>query len=167
MILASANAAISPGGMALGGWRTGRRRKDMVSSCGSVWGRIAPPPDGEFVGGGVGPLKTMTVTATGSVLARWRDDESAAGRTMVLARWRDNEAAVTTVLARWRDDESAATTVLARWRDDESAAGRTTVLARWRDDESAAGRTMVLARWRDDESAARQKARGSPPACNH
>ena len=44
----------------------------------------------------------MTVTATGSVLARWRDDESAAGRT----------------------------TMLARWRDDESAAGRTTVLAR-------------------------------------
>jgi hypothetical protein len=66
MILASANAAISPGGMARGGWRTGRRRKEKVLSCGSVWGRIAPPPDGEFVGGGYfGPLKTMTVTATG------------------------------------------------------------------------------------------------------
>jgi hypothetical protein len=35
------------------------------------------------------------------------------------------------VLARWRDDESAAgrTTVLAHWRDDESVAGRTMVLA--------------------------------------
>jgi len=25
------------------------------------------------------------------VLARWRDEESAAGRTMVLARWHDDE----------------------------------------------------------------------------
>jgi hypothetical protein len=35
------------------------------------------------------------------------------------------------VLACWRDDKSAAgrTTVLAHWRDDESAAGRTMVLA--------------------------------------
>jgi len=69
MILASANAAISPGGMALGGWRTGRRRKERVSSCGSVWGRIAPPPEEEFVGGDglFGPSKTMTVTATGGL----------------------------------------------------------------------------------------------------
>ena len=82
----------------------------MVSSCGSVWGRIAPPPDGEFVGGGVGPLKTMTVTATGMVLARWRDDESAAGRMMVVTRWRDDKSSAgrTMVLARWRDNESAA-----------------------------------------------------------
>ena len=43
----------SRGGVALGGWRTGSRRKERVSTCGSVWGRIAPPPDDEFVGGGV------------------------------------------------------------------------------------------------------------------
>ena len=53
MILASANAAISPEGMARGGWRTERRRKERVSSCGSVWGRIAPPPVEEFVEGGL------------------------------------------------------------------------------------------------------------------
>jgi len=54
MTLASVNAAITPGRMALKGWRTGRRRKERVSSCGSVWGRITPPPDKEFVGGGGG-----------------------------------------------------------------------------------------------------------------
>ena len=54
-------------------------------------------------GGYFGPLKTMTVTAPGSVL----DDESAVGWTTVLARWRDDESAAgrTTVLARWRDEE--------------------------------------------------------------
>jgi len=92
------------------------------------------------------------VTDRTTVLARWPDDESAAGRT--------------TVLARWRDDESAAgrTTVLARWRDDESAAGLTMVLARWHDDKSAAWQTMVLTRWRDDELAAGRKARGILPS---
>ena len=78
MILASANAAISPGGMARGGWRTGRRRKERVSPCGSVWGRIAPPPDEEFVGGGCsfGPSNTSAlarVTAT-TTLAEARAD---------------------------------------------------------------------------------------------
>jgi hypothetical protein len=80
MILALANAAITPEGMALGGWRTGRRRKERVSSCGSVWGRIAPPPDKVFDGGGYfGPSKTMMVTATGGLkraldaLRRWID----------------------------------------------------------------------------------------------
>ncbi len=38
--------------MALEGWRMGRRRKERVSSCGSVWGRIALPPNKEFIGGG-------------------------------------------------------------------------------------------------------------------
>ncbi len=47
----------------------GRRRKERVSSCGSVWGRIAPPPDEEFVGGkgSFGHSKTLAlahVTAT-------------------------------------------------------------------------------------------------------
>jgi isopentenyl phosphate kinase len=78
MILASANAAVSPRGMARGGWKTGRRRKERVSSCGSVWGRIAPPPDKEFVGGGgsFGHLKTSAldcVTAT-MTLAEARAD---------------------------------------------------------------------------------------------
>jgi len=74
MIPASANAAISPRGMAWGGWRMGRRRKERVSSCVSVWGRIAPPPNEEFVegGGSFGPSKTIAVTATGGLMrARW------------------------------------------------------------------------------------------------
>jgi hypothetical protein len=53
ILLALANTAITPGGMALGGWRMERRMKKRVLSCGSVWGRIAPPPGNEFVGGGV------------------------------------------------------------------------------------------------------------------
>jgi hypothetical protein len=90
MILALANAAITPEGKALGGWRTGRRRKERVSSCCSMWGRIAPPPDEEFVGGGLfwafedngsdsNPgLKAGTLDVT--MLACWRYDESAAGQ---------------------------------------------------------------------------------------
>ncbi len=101
MILASANAAITPGGMALGGWRTGRRRKERVLSCGSVWGRIAPPPDEEFVGGGLfwafedndgdSDWGFQAGTLDVTMLACWRDDESAAVRTAVLACRRDNE----------------------------------------------------------------------------
>ena len=47
-----------------------------------------------------------------------------------------------TMLARWRDDKSAAglTMVLACWHDDKSAAWQTMVLARWRDNELAAAR---------------------------
>ena len=144
MILASVNAAITLGGMALGGWRTGRRRKERVLSCGSVWGRIAPPADEEFVGGcllwafedndGDSDQGFKAGTLDVTMLARWRDDKSAAG-------W-------TTVLARWCDDKSAARrmAVLASWRDNKLAVGRTTVLTHWRNDKSVAGRTTVLPR---------------------
>ena len=83
------------------------------------------------------------------MLARWVDNESAAGLTVVLGCWRDFESAsgLTAVLAHRRDVELAAelTTGLlaACWCNDESAAGRTAVLA-------------LLARWLDKESAARR-----------
>ncbi len=68
---------------------------------------------------------------------------SGAGRTTVPWHWRQS-------LARWCDDESVVgpTVVLACGCNNESAAGRRTVLACWRDDELAAGRTGVLARSR-------------------
>ena len=90
MILASANAAITPGGMALGGWRTRRRRKERVLSCGSVWGRIAPPLTKGLLGGGLfwafdnndgdsnRGFKAGTLDVT--MLAHWHYDESTAGR---------------------------------------------------------------------------------------
>jgi len=96
MILASANAAITPGGMALGGWRTGRRRKERVLSWGSVWGRIAPPPVEECVGGGLfwafedndcDSDRGFKAGSVGIMPTGWRDDESAAVRTAVLALW--------------------------------------------------------------------------------
>jgi hypothetical protein len=71
-----------------------------------------------------------------AVLARWRANVSAAGRTAVIACRRDDKSAARRLA------------VLASWYDDKSVAGRTTVLARWRYDESAAGRTTVLALWR-------------------
>ena len=97
MILALANAAITPGGMALGGWRTGRRRKERVLSWGSVWGRIAPPPVEECVGGGLfwafedndcDSDRGFKAGSAGIMPTGWRDDESAAVRTAVLALWR-------------------------------------------------------------------------------
>ncbi len=59
-------------------------------ACGSVWGRIAPPPDEEFVGGGLfcafedndgdsdQGFKAGMLDVT--MLARWRYDESVAGQ---------------------------------------------------------------------------------------
>jgi hypothetical protein len=58
------------------------------------------------------------------LVARWRDNKSAAGWTAVLA-------------------------LLAHWVNKESAARRMAVLAHRRNVESAAGLTAVLARWRD------------------
>jgi hypothetical protein len=123
------------------------------STVSGAVGAGQPAADRENVDRGLAGAMTSRQRG-GAVLACWRDDKTAAGRTTVLAH-----------CSLWHDDESAARrmVVLASWLDDKSAAGRTMVLARWRDDESAAGRTMVLAswhndsvlvRWRDDESVA-------------
>jgi hypothetical protein len=146
MILASANAAISPGGMARGGWRTGRRRKERVPSCGSVWGRIAPPPDEEFVGGG-GVLWTFK-----EAVGRWRrrartsalacspdgDDDpggGARGRRLSLAR-----VTATTTLAEARAD------VGSRSRDGDDDAGST--LSRRRGGRWCSLAGATTSRWR-------------------
>jgi len=64
-----------------------------------------PAADHENVGGGLAGATTSRQRG-GAVLACWRDDKSAAGRTTVLAHWRDDESAVgrTMVLARLCDD---------------------------------------------------------------
>ena len=117
------------------------------------------------------------------MLAHWRDEESAVGRTMVLARLCDDGvdgraddsasalSAIPCSLVRrrvgdgancgarcWRANVSAAgqTAVLTCRRNNKSAVRRLAVLASWRDDKLVAGRTTVLARWRYDESAAGQ-----------
>ncbi len=74
------DAGISPGGMALGEWRTGRRRKERGSSIsvGSVWGgALNPLLTRIFLGGfDFWPSKTRTkattTTATGGLKQRWR-----------------------------------------------------------------------------------------------
>ena len=65
--------------------------------CGSVWGRIAPPPDEEFVGGGFG----WAFEDFGSRLRDGDDDAGggARGRRLSLAR-----VATTTTLAEARAD---------------------------------------------------------------
>ncbi len=84
-----------------------------------------------------------------AVLARWVDDESAAGLTLVLPCCCDFKSAsgMTAVLANRRNIELAAelmTGLLAAcWCDNELAVGRTAVLA-------------LLARRLDKESAARR-----------
>ena len=116
-------------------------------SWGSVWGRIAPLPVEEFVGGGL----------------FWAFDDNDGD-----SDWGFKAGSAGIMPTGWQDDEPAAvrTAVLALWHAD-SALGWTTVLACWCDDELAAGQTTMLTRWRDDELAAGRKARGTPPACNH
>jgi len=108
------------------------------------------------------------------LIARWRDDELAAGQMAVfalLARWLDEEgpngdgarrrigsgavggaclslAGVTTSRARWVNEESAARRMaaLAHGHNVQSASGLTAELARRRDFESASGLMAVLAR---------------------
>ena len=96
-------------------------------SWGSVWGRIAPPPVEECVGGGL--------------FWAFKDNDCDSNRGF-------KAGSMGIMPTGWRDDESAAvqTAVLACRIDNESVAGRTTVLARWRDDGLAAGHTTVLAR---------------------
>ena len=111
----------------------GRRRNERVSSCDSVWGRIAPPPDKEFVGGGLywafkhndgdsdRGFKAGTLDVT--MLACWHYDKSAAGRGLC------SLAGATTMAA-------VQTAVLICRCNNESAARRMTVLASWLNDKS-------------------------------
>jgi hypothetical protein len=117
------------------------------------------------VGGGVDGIAYSSLALL-TLLARWLDEESAAGRMAVLARWVDEESAARrmAVLAHRRNVESAAglTAVLARWRDFESALGLTAVLAHRGDVESAA---ELVARWRNAKSAAAWMAMLALLAC--
>ena len=90
----------------------------------------------------------------GLLVARWRDNELAAGQTAVLALltcWLDEESATRrmAVLACWVNDKLAVglMAVLACWRDFESASGLMAVLAHRRDVKSAVELTAVLTRW--------------------
>jgi hypothetical protein len=174
MILASANAAISPGGMARGGWRPGRRRKERVSSCGSVWGRIAPPPDEEFVGGGFfwafedndgdsdhRGFKAGTLDVT--MLTRWCYDESAVGRGLCPL------AGVTTSRRRFRQQCSLAGSTTSRWRVGRrcSPAGATTGWRRVTQRCSPAGATMSRrrGRWRCSLAGATKSRRQDGRQC--
>jgi hypothetical protein len=77
------------------------------------------------------------VESAAELVARWRDDDSAAAWTAVLA-----------LLACWLDEESAARrmALLARWVNEDSAARRMAVLAvaHRREVKSAAGLMAVL-----------------------
>ena len=89
------------------------------STVSGAVGAGQPAADRENVDGGLAGAM-MSRQRGGAVLACWRDDKTAAGRTTVLAH-------------------------CSLWHDDESAARRMVVLASWLDDKLAAGRTMVLA----------------------
>jgi hypothetical protein len=71
------------------------------------------------------------------LVARWRDNKSAAGRTAVLAllaHWVNKESAARrmAVFARWVDEESAARRITAQRLDALTAWHPTTMAAEWK-----------------------------------